>query len=52
MLDGAMVAPFTMAVLPEGHEPRLTAPRGARIALIGGEPLGPRYIVWNFVSSR
>ncbi|WP_275452079.1 pirin-like C-terminal cupin domain-containing protein, partial [Methylibium sp. T29] len=24
----------------------------ARVALIGGAPLGPRHIWWNFVSSR
>ncbi len=27
-------------------------PQSTRIALIGGEPLGERYIFWNFVSSR
>ena len=52
MLDGERVAPFTMVVLPEGQEPRLTAPSGARIALIGGVALGHRFMVWNFVSSR
>ena len=51
-VDGAAVAPFTMVVLPEGDEPLLAAPRGARIALIGGAPLGHRFMVWNFVSSR
>ena len=24
----------------------------ARVAIIGGEPLGHRYLEWNFVSSR
>ncbi len=52
LLDGTLVPAFTMVVLPAGETPQLTAPRGARIALIGGEPLGHRYIVWNFVSSR
>jgi redox-sensitive bicupin YhaK (pirin superfamily) len=30
----------------------LSAAEEARIAIIGGEPLGQRYIDWNFVSSR
>ena len=30
----------------------LPAPRGARVVLIGGTPLGHRHVVWNFVSSR
>jgi redox-sensitive bicupin YhaK (pirin superfamily) len=52
-LDGAMLAPYTMAVLAEGSSPVLTAgPDGARMALIGGAPIGPRFLYWNFVSSR
>ena len=31
----------------------LSAPEGARVLLLGGAPLeGPRYLWWNFVSSR
>ena len=51
-LDGERVPACTMVVLEPGAQPRLTAPRGARAVLIGGAPLGHRYIVWNFVSSR
>ena len=51
-LDGELVAAFTMVVLEAGTEPVLAAPRGGRIVLIGGTPLGHRFIVWNFVSSR
>jgi redox-sensitive bicupin YhaK (pirin superfamily) len=51
-LDGVAVPACTMVVLPEGDTPRLRAARGARIALIGGAPLGHRFMVWNFVSSR
>jgi redox-sensitive bicupin YhaK (pirin superfamily) len=51
-LDGELVAAFTMVVLEPGSEPRLTAPRGGHIVLIGGTPLGHRFMVWNFVSSR
>lgn len=42
----------TLGVLDtQGAE--LRAPRGARVAVIGGAPLdGPRHMWWNFVSSR
>ena len=51
-VDGREVPAFTMAVLAPGSEPVLRAALGARIALIGGAPLGHRFMVWNFVSSR
>jgi hypothetical protein len=51
-LDGELVPAQTMVVLEPGSEPVLVAPRGGRVVLIGGTPLGHRYIVWNFVSSR
>lgn len=51
-LDGALVPAFTMTLLEAGAEPVLAAPRGGRIVLIGGAPLGHRFMVWNFVSSR
>ena len=51
-LDGALVPAFTMVVLEPGSEPMLSAPRGGRVVLIGGTPLGHRFMVWNFVSSR
>ena len=51
-LDGVLVPAFTMVVLEPGTQPVLSAPRGARVVLIGGAPLGHRFMVWNFVSSR
>ena len=51
-LDGERVPAFTMIVLAPGSEPVLTAPRGARVMLVGGAPLGHRFMAWNFVSSR
>jgi redox-sensitive bicupin YhaK (pirin superfamily) len=51
-LDGELVPAFTMVVLEPGSTPRLSAPRGGRIVLVGGTPLGHRFMVWNFVSSR
>lgn len=51
-LDGARVPAHTMVVLEAGAEPVLAAPRGGRIVLIGGTPLGHRFMFWNFVSSH
>ena len=51
-LDGESVPAFTMVVLAPGSSPVLAAPESARIALVGGEPLGHRFLWWNFVSSR
>ena len=51
-LDGDAVPPQTMRLLAAGDEPMLAADGSARVVLIGGEPLGPRHMWWNFVSSR
>ena len=51
-LDGDAVPPQTMRLLAAGDEPMLAADRSARVVLIGGDPLGPRHMWWNFVSSR
>ena len=52
-LNGKRVAPYVMAVLPAGDTVRVQAETPARVMLIGGEPLdGPRFIWWNFVSSK
>ena len=50
-LDGVAVPPFKMAVLEPGSEPILRVDSAARIVMIGGTPLGRRFMVWNFVSS-
>ncbi|QKE63411.1 pirin family protein [Aquipseudomonas campi] len=41
----------SLAVLPEGEELLLSACGECHLALIGGEPLGPRRMFWNFVAS-
>ena len=51
-LDGEPVARHTMAVLPPGQDVQLSADENMRCVLIGGAPLGHRFIWWNFVSSR
>ncbi len=40
-----------MAVLLPGQEADFTAEEPAIVMALGGEPIGPRYIEWNFVSS-
>lgn len=42
----------SMAIFAPGSGITLTATQPSRIAVIGGEALGHRYIEWNFVSSR
>jgi redox-sensitive bicupin YhaK (pirin superfamily) len=51
-VDGEAVGAHTMAVLAEGSDVRVSAAQPARLVLIGGEPLGHRFMWWNFVSSR
>ncbi len=51
-IGGTPLPPHTLAVLPARSQPLLHARGGARVVLLGGAPLGPRFIVWNFVSSR
>ena len=50
-LDGTAFEPHRLVVLPEGSTPLLETDGPARIALVGGEPLGHRFMVWNFVAS-
>ncbi|MDT4868698.1 hypothetical protein FQZ97_1036790 [compost metagenome] len=52
-VNGEPAPAHTMAVLPDGQGAVFTADTAVRLMVIGGEPLdGPRYITWNFVSSR
>jgi len=50
-LDGDDLPRHSLAVLPEGEELLLSACGECHLALIGGEPLGPRRMYWNFVAS-
>ena len=40
-----------MLVFSPGAEERLSAATDSRLMLLGGEPVGPRFLWWNFVSS-
>jgi redox-sensitive bicupin YhaK (pirin superfamily) len=51
-LGGMTLPEHSMAILSEGANLVVEAEADSRIALIGGEPLGHRFIDWNFVSSR
>jgi redox-sensitive bicupin YhaK (pirin superfamily) len=51
-LNGSAVVEHQLAVLADGEPAVIEAPDGARVALVGGEPLGHRFMWWNFVSSR
>lgn len=49
--DERVFSPGTLLVARPGEPARLRGLSSSRIMLIGGEPLGPRHIWWNFVSS-
>ena len=52
-LGGAAFARGTLAALTPGAEGHAVAVTKSRVAVFGGEPLeGPRFMWWNFVSSR
>jgi len=48
---GQSVEPGQMAVFSPGVDVVLTAATDAVVMLLGGEPLGERFIEWNFVAS-
>jgi hypothetical protein len=50
-VDGEPYDECTLVVLAPGTSPTLAAPRGGRVVLIGGEPLGHRFLSWNFVAT-
>jgi len=41
-----------LLVFTSGQDPVIVASEASTLMLLGGEPLGPRFIWWNFVSSR
>jgi len=49
---GASLPAGQMLVLDEGAEPVVRATHATRLMVLGGAPLGHRFMVWNFVSSR
>ncbi|WP_051418842.1 pirin family protein [Thioalkalivibrio paradoxus] len=51
-LGGRPLPEHSMAILSPTASVAMEADSDSRVALIGGEPLGKRFIDWNFVSSR
>lgn len=52
-IDGENLPARTLCVLTDGGGARIESRGPARLMVLGGAPLdGPRYIGWNFVSSR
>ena len=51
-LNGTTYDAGQMLVFSTGVDPVLTAKEPCTLLLLGGEPLGDRFIWWNFVSSR
>jgi hypothetical protein len=50
-VDGLSLDAGTMAVLAGGGTVELRASAAARLMLLGGAPVGPRVVHWNFVAS-
>ncbi|HTE30887.1 MAG TPA: pirin family protein [Chryseolinea sp.] len=51
-LSGITYNPGQMLVFNKGVDPFILAKENTTLMLLGGEPLGERFIWWNFVSSR
>ncbi|MBO9539592.1 pirin family protein [bacterium] len=49
---GHAYRPGEMLVFAPGAAPLITAQEASTVMMLGGEPVGPRHIWWNFVSSR
>jgi redox-sensitive bicupin YhaK (pirin superfamily) len=50
-VDGRTYSAGQMLVYTKGHDAKLRAVQPSKIMALGGEPVGQRFIEWNFVSS-
>jgi redox-sensitive bicupin YhaK (pirin superfamily) len=50
-VDGTPVEAGTLAVLAHGAGVTAHSATGAQLMLLGGTPVGPRFVHWNFVAS-
>jgi hypothetical protein len=48
----ALMRALTLTLLDKASGLEIIAKQSSRIAIIGGENIGHRYVWWNFVSSR
>jgi redox-sensitive bicupin YhaK (pirin superfamily) len=51
-VDGQSYGAGRLLVFAAGPAPDITAVKASTLMMFGGEPVGPRHIWWNFVSSR
>jgi len=51
-MNGQFYHEGQMLVFSKGVDPYIVARENSTLMLMGGEPLGERFIWWNFVSSR
>jgi redox-sensitive bicupin YhaK (pirin superfamily) len=51
-MSGVAYGSGLMLVFTKGVDPMIVAKEDTTLMLLGGEPLGERFIWWNFVSSR
>lgn len=51
-IQGKKLQQYQLMIVENSDELAVTATQKSRIVVIGGEPLGERYIYWNFASSR
>jgi len=51
-IAGVLYAPGQMLVFHKTDDPLIVAMESTTLMMLGGEPLGERFIWWNFVSSR
>jgi redox-sensitive bicupin YhaK (pirin superfamily) len=49
---GQQLGAGQMAVLQPGSDVLIVANQAATIMVLGGAPIGPKFMLWNFVSSR
>lgn len=50
-VDDKETTEHTMAVIKKCQQMNLSADKDSRLVIIGGEPVGQRFIFWNFVAS-
>jgi redox-sensitive bicupin YhaK (pirin superfamily) len=51
-INGTAIPEFAMVIVTPGEQVRIEATAESRIAIIGGENVGKRFVEWNFISSR
>ena len=50
-VNGTKIRPGRMLTFAAGSDPKIVAEAPSRVMLLGGAPIGPRLIWWNFVAS-